>query len=274
MQIESNIGKLKEKFEVISKFTEDLKMDAKEAQQIFRQIEKDFEKNLKEHKVKLPGYNTNYYFQLVFLYKNKGKFIHKDVVSEFVKTMNTKAGSDCQVRQLAQQGWYVLVKNDEVPGTTLKTPSGYHTLFTTDEAKPSYLLALDKRKSRLEAKTFEELKKIYNNKCATCGAVEGKKHPREINKIVVLQQGHMNPRKELTIQNSIPQCESCNGTYKNYFIFNKNGRIISISNPQFVLKSEDDIQREIFLILKEKLNLKNESDIEEFVKNKINNFMI
>jgi hypothetical protein len=262
----TKIDILSEDYVVIGKFTDNLRMDAKEAQKIYNQIEKDFEKNLKKHEVKLPNNNTNDYFQLVFLYKHMREFIHKDVVSEFVKTMNTKAGSDCQVRQLALKGWYILVKNDKIPGTALRNPSGYHALWSVDEAKPSYLLSKRKRKSRLDAKTFEELKVIYNHKCATCGAEEGKLHPRETDKIVVLHQGHMNPKLELTIQNSIPQCESCNGIYKDYFIFDDNGRIKAINNPQFVLKSQQDVQEEILLILKEQFNLKEDANLECIIK--------
>ena len=97
-----------------------------------------------------------------------------------------------------------------------------------------------KRVGRLGAKTFEQLKIAYGNKCATCGIEEGKKDSR-MDVIVKLQEGHMNPRKSLTLDNTIPQCQYCNQTYKDYFKFNEHGRVIAVNNPEILLQSPADI---------------------------------
>lgn len=39
---------------------------------------------------------------------------------------------------------------------------------------------------------WSELKKTYNNKCATCGAKEGEQHPKDKTIKVKLEKGHMN----------------------------------------------------------------------------------
>ena len=105
-----------------------------------------------------------------------------------------------------------------------------------------------KRANRSAARNFEELVYVYDEKCATCGAKRGEIDWRT-GKKVKLQQGHMDPRKQLTLENMIPQCEYCNQTYQDYFRFNDNGRVIAINNPEIVLKSPIDIQDEMIEIL-------------------------
>ena len=105
-----------------------------------------------------------------------------------------------------------------------------------------------KRTGRLGARNFAELKLAYGCKCATCGIEEGKKDFRN-EEIVVLQQGHMNPRKPLTLDNTIPQCQYCNQTYKDYFTFNEHGRVVAVNNPLILLKSPKNVQDEMIEVL-------------------------
>jgi hypothetical protein len=54
-----------------------------------------------------------------------------------------------------------------------------------------------------------------------------------INQITILQQGHMDPTKSLTLDNTIPQCSYCNQQYKNKAIFNKRGIVIDYNKDGF-----------------------------------------
>ena len=74
-------------------------------------------------------------------------------------------------------------------------------------------------KDEYKDKTFDELKRVYDNRCVTCGSLENKPHFHDASKKTLLQQGHMDPLKILTIENTIPQCQFCNQTYKDNFIF-------------------------------------------------------
>ena len=95
------------------------------------------------------------------------------------------------------------------------------------------------------------LKAVYDHRCATCGIKEGQADSRNNDAAVVLQQGHMDPNKELTIDNSIPQCPYCNQTYQDRFVFNENGRIAKINKPEVVLDSSPEVQlRMLELLLK------------------------
>lgn len=191
--------------------------------------------------------------QLILLLEYRKCFVHKDLISEFVRFHKPSSALDQQARHLGtQQNWYVLNKGAQVPDTEplIKVPSGYHYLVSIDFGNPKAIRDALKRSGRLGAKTFEHLKIVYNNRCATCGAEEGKKDFRT-NEIIHLQQGHMNPRKELTLDNTIPQCQYCNQTYKDYFLFDTEGRVVAVNNPLILLKSPKDIQDEMVKVLLE-----------------------
>ena len=187
--------------------------------------------------------------QLIFLYKYINCFVHKDMVSNFVRKYIPDAAFDQQVRHLGSQCfWYVLNKGAKVPHSNITVPSGYNYLVSIETPNPKAVVSALRRAGRLAAKNFTQLKIAYDNKCATCGIEEGKKDPRN-EEIVVLQQGHMDPRKTLTLENTIPQCQYCNQTYKDYFMFNEYGRVVAVNNPLILLKSPKDIQDEMITIL-------------------------
>ncbi len=60
-----------------------------------------------------------------------------------------------------------------------------------------------------------------------------------------LQQGHLNPHKKLTLENSIPQCQLCNQAYKDDFVFNEKGRVLAVASIRPVLKADPEVQEEI-----------------------------
>lgn len=187
--------------------------------------------------------------QMIFLYKYRNCFVHKDLVSEFVRNYKANAGLDQQVRHLGTQCyWYVLNKGARVPDTDETVPSGYNYLVSIETPNPKAVRMALKRANRNSAVNFEQLKYVYDNRCATCGLEEGKIDWRT-GKKVKLQQGHMDPRKDLDLNNTIPQCEYCNQTYQDYFRFDENGRVIAVNNPEILLKSPKDIQDEMIEIL-------------------------
>lgn len=197
--------------------------------------------------------------QLIFLYKYKGKLVHKDLISAFVRKYKPNAGLDQQIRHLGSQyNWNVLNKGNKIPDEDVLVPSGYHYLVSIETPNPKVVVAALKRAGRLAAKTFDDLVIAYNNKCATCGIEQGKKDPR-MNVIVKLQQGHMNPRKDLTLDNTIPQCQYCNQTYQDYFQFNEWGRVIAVNNPEILLKSPVDVQDEMIAVLLRERQMKSET---------------
>ncbi len=68
----------------------------------------------------------------------------------------------------------------------------------------------------------------------------------------LLQQGHKDPNKELTIDNVIPQCNKCNQSSRNYFIYDDKGKVNKINDPNFILRSSKDMQLQTLRLLVKK----------------------
>lgn len=168
-----------------------------------------------------------------------------------------------QARHLAQQdGWYIVSgTRGDMHCKENGVKYGEYMLVTTREAYPSYKKI--KRKEVLSANNFEELKEIYGHRCVTCGSKEGEPCYLYPETITQLQQGHKDPNKQLTIDNTIPQCQFCNRASRDYFVFDNKGRGEKINNPKFVLKSSKDVQVEM---LKE-LIFNNKREAVDIIKN-------
>ena len=222
-----------------------------EADSIYEEIVRIHKNHLAQYNVSMPTRTSNKGLQLIFLYKYKEFLVHRDSISEYVHKENPKAMKDQQTRHLAAAGWYILLRNEVIPGTGgKKVESGYHYFYDIQTPKPTFMREKLKRLGRMAAGSFEELIITYNNKCATCGAENGKKHPQFTEKIVSLQQGHMDPKKPLDLKNTIPQCQMCNQIYLNNFVFDENGYIKSIHNPDFIKRSDEAVRRKIYQMLK------------------------
>lgn len=220
-------------------------MSPSEIQSWYKKLEKEHQTNLAQYGVKFPTRNTTKALWLIFLRKYQSKLVHKDTISSFVSTVNPKAGKDQQVRHLASDGWYVLNKGDKYPEKKETVPSGYHILITTESPKPTFLFKSLKRAGRMSAKTFGQLKAVYGFRCATCGSQESKPNFLEPDKKTTLQQGHMDPHKPLTLKNTIPQCQVCNGVYLDDYVFDTKGRVIAVASIKPVLRANRELRKQI-----------------------------
>lgn len=237
---------------IIDIINEFIDIEKDECDKLWQEIKTKHELNLSIYNVKLPTENTSKYYQLIYLYKYINCLVKKDVIADFVISKIPSAGKDQQVRHLAADGFNLIVKGGKIINTDETVPSGYYLLQTLDFPKPEFMAKSLKRVSLLKVNDFEKIKKIYNNRCATCGSKEGEPH-RVSGKLVELQQGHMDPNRPLEVGNIIPQCQYCNqNIYKDFFVFNEDGYPIKISNPEFVLRSDKYVRRQIYELIKKK----------------------
>jgi len=114
----------------------------------------------------------------------------------------------------------------------------YYALVALDRLSDAYS---PNRHIGINEVDFEKIKKAYGYRCATCGAKEGEFHhlPQYEGRRekVVLQKGHINPHKPLEAGNIIPQCQFCNRAYRNWFVFDRNGRVRGVAAARVVLAS-------------------------------------
>ena len=213
------------------------------------------ENNLASLGVNLPklfnkdGNYTKDSLCLVLLYSKFQKPVTKEELTRFIKEYYPGVNDVQQARHLgAQKGWYILsgTRGDRLGN--LK--SGEYMFYSVSETYPDFKIG--RRLNTLNVDSWDELKRTYHNRCVTCGSEEGKQHLINSSTKTQLQQGHMNPQKPLDLDNTIPQCDWCNRAYRSYFCFDNKGRVSKINDPNFVLKSTNEIQYKIFKILFDK----------------------
>ncbi len=224
---------------------EHTKMTQAEIDETYGTLAAEHNEYLAKYGVKMPPKNTTKALWLIYLRKYKGMMVHKDTISTFVSSVLPNAGKDQQVRHLAADGWNVLNRGDEIPDTEEVVPAGYHLLLTTHSPKPTYLFKEYKRAGRISAKNFEQLKAVYDNRCATCGSKQGSPNFLEPDKKTTLQQGHMDPFKPLNLENAIPQCQVCNQVYQDDYVFDEKGRTISVASANPILKAHESVKQQI-----------------------------
>jgi hypothetical protein len=138
-------------------------------------------------------------------------------------------------------GFNARSKGGILPNGT-KISSGSYCLVDMINASPDWKNA---RQSAVQSGDWELIKKQYNYKCACCGSKEGEPNNKKSSKITKLEQGHMNPNKNLEPGNIIPQCEVCNKPYKNNVVFDSEGYIYSLGNSTLVLRSDLSVKQQI-----------------------------
>ena len=231
-------------------------MDRNEIQHYYNELQRVHKENSLEIEfgIKLPKlFNKNGTYVknalcLVLLYSRFQSPVTKNDLTSFIQVFFPNINDVQQARHLgAQEGWYVLsgTRGDRKGNLN----SGEYMLYSVSEPYPDYTIG--RRINSLTVESWDELKNIYHNRCVTCGSEEGKQHLINSETITQLQQGHMDPQRPIDLENIIPQCDWCNRAYRSYFCFDNKGRVSSINDPNFVLKSTEEIQKKIFILLLE-----------------------
>ena len=185
------------------------------------ELKKDWKTNLESKGVKLCGGKLG--TALTVLYANKDRSIHIDLLKKEVVRFGYKlTGTDpLQVRHLStQKGWYIE-----------KQGRYHHKFVSATEVMPGFIA--QKRASKLNDENWAKMKKEYGNTCVNCGSKDGEVLRWDQTKVTVLQQGHMDPRKDLTYDNCIPQCQFCNQQYKSKAVFNSRGFVSDFCKSGF-----------------------------------------
>ena len=161
----------------------------------------------------------------------------KEEITSFCEKCIGKEINDLQApRHLATQyGWGIQSGRNN---PTKDVPSGYYKLITLEKALPNFS---KKRRENYGDTEFEEIKKLYGYRCATCGSKEGEHHNYWKHTIVKLEKGHMDPTKSLSGGNIIPQCQCCNKAVKGKFKFTKSGLPIGLAITKDGIKEAEKL---------------------------------
>ncbi|MXY47066.1 MAG: hypothetical protein F4Y44_08800 [Chloroflexi bacterium] len=197
--------------------------------------------HLSQHGVRLPDANSYKWVWLGMLHYHKGERVHKNRISDAVRSIYPEAARDQQVRHLKRDGW------------NIEGSQGYHSLGNPYQPSPDFVNERARRQGRLSAESFDDLKTSFGNRCATCGAVEGEPDPRYGADVVQLQQGHQDPDADsASIANIIPQCQFCNRAYRRDFVFDDKGRVRAVADIGPVRRASLPVQRKVWDFLRPK----------------------
>ena len=240
----------------ITKKSEFKHLNRAKRDEIWQALVDDYNNVLKVDGVKIPKRNSSKASWLILLKAFETAQVQKEVFGEFAKIENPNASGDQQVRHLKRDGWYVLGAGDKIPHTQQTIPAGDYLMVTSRQKHPDY--SNQTAGNTLTQAEFEKTKNAFGNRCASCGSVEGQPHRYHSTKIVTLHKGHMDPNKPLTKENVIPQCQVCNQSYKDKFIFDKTGKVRKINSVDLVIAADIQLQEKIFKRLKPKFEPESE----------------
>ncbi len=235
-------------------------MTNKEIKIYYNMIQKYHTKYLKKKGIKLSklktkkGYTKNA-LTLVFLARNypDTREVTKEELTKFIKSYYPNVNDVQQARHLGrQEGWHILSgRRGDISQQGISDAS--YQLISLETIYPGYI---NHRDGQLKVFDWEELKKKYEYRCASCGSPEGK--PNYINKSVMtqLQKGHMNPQKSLSPENIIPQCQECNQGDRNRWIYDNRGRVVGLTDDALFDRIKKIPTKKIARIIYDYLNKK------------------
>ncbi len=226
-----------------------------EIETTYRLISDYHEKYLKSLGVRLPKLKTKRgYTQaaLVLVYLAQGyprtRPVSKPELTEFIRQYYPDVPDVQEGRHLAaQRGWFIAAGGRDNKDVRLKRDE--YQLVTLERPYPAF------HEHRVEdTGDWEELKRQYGYRCATCGSEEGKPHLHWPNTITKLQMAHKDPNKPLVPGNMIPQCQKCNRADTNNWVYDDRGRVIKLANPSVIKKSDREIRWRVYKILYEEFH--------------------
>ena len=183
---------------------------------ITKYLDNMYNKYLKNYGIKIPK-KGKMRSALEYLVININKAVDiRDIQSYVISCgYSLKGGDPIQVRHLStQNGFYIIKEDNKFKLISLIIPH------------PSFIK--DKRNIKITNDSWLKILKEYDYMCVNCGSEEFKELRWKKTEKTKLQKGHMDPRKSLTEDNCVPQCQFCNQRYKDKAVFDKRGQVIKL----------------------------------------------
>jgi hypothetical protein len=228
---------------------------ATEIPKLYEELKKAHKAHLKAAGVKFPRLKQGEQFTknaltLILLYKNLEYPVTKKELTKFIRQFYPDVNDVQQGRHLGNRsGWCVLTET-RGDHQNADWPKSSYGLMSITEPHPDF--RPQSRTGDLDDDAWNTLKKHFDFRCATCGSKEGEPGLRQNSATTRLQKGHMDPNKELTPDNCIPQCEQCNRPARQWWIWDKKGRPHAINDPSLIDRSPENIQELVWERLNDK----------------------
>lgn len=227
------------------------KLSDNEIKDIYNMICDYHKKYLGQFGVKLPKladekeHYTKDALVLVYLaqaYPNTRK-VSKGELTQFIRQYYPNVNDVQQARHLgAQKGWFIASGGRDNKDVVLGR--GEYQLVTLEKPYPAF------HGHRVEQKTdWETIKRQYGYRCATCGSKENEPNIHWPNTITKLQKAHIDPNKPSGAGNIMPQCQKCNRADRNNWVYDERGRVIKLSNPKVIRRSDRIVRWRVYKIL-------------------------
>jgi len=172
---------------------------------------------------------------LCYLFKNIGEPVSKSDLTDFVRQHFPDTNDVQQARHLGRQKGFYIVSGtrgdmlDKIPSLSeISLGKNDYCLVNLKEPYPGYS-GIDGHRSSRGGSNLKDLIRNYNFRCATCGSEQNEGNLLNPMVKTQLQAGHMDPNFPLSEKNTIPQCSECNRAYRDWFIFDGNGRVVDIN---------------------------------------------
>jgi len=195
-------------------------LEFNELDELYSKYEEHYNTFLIQHGVKFIKFNkekiTQSLYAILFLLKYENEIVSKKELTDGWNSLGNPTNDFQITRHLGMQYGYFIEKS----GSKI---FGWYRLVTLKSPHPSFVA--NRRNQTFTESEWEDLKKHYDYRCQSCGAIEGEYHYKDQTLIVRIEKGHCNPYKELTLDNVFPQCNYCNQIYKNKFVFDKRGNV-------------------------------------------------
>ena len=223
----------------------------------YNQIKSYHQKYLKKYGVKLPklknsrGDYTKDALVLIYLSQGypKTKKLTKRELTHFIRKYYPDINDVQQARHLgAQKGWWILAGGRD--NIVLALKRGEYQLYKLEEPYPGFI----EERRQIKSFNWDNIKKNYYYRCATCGSKEGEPHFHWPQTKTKLQKAHKNPEQPLNKNNVIPQCQKCNRADRNRWIYNDKGKVVKLADASVLKSCSEYVQKKAYKILYEKYN--------------------
>ena len=134
-------------------------------------------------KLKLGGKFTKDALVLIYLYINFRKPVSKEDLTNFLSMYGERPNDVQQARHLGQQkGWYIISgQRGDIDCDKFNVKPGEYALISVEKYYPNFTNL--RRTTTFDENGWEEIKRAYHYRCATCGSVENEPNIHYPNKI-------------------------------------------------------------------------------------------